>query len=201
LEINYKPIDFHFFETETLLLAKDLLGKLIVHELDNEVLIGKIVETEAYQGPIDRAAHSYRGKTKRTNVMYDSPGLLYCYQMHTHTLINVVAGPVSTTYSRLIRAVESIKGIEQMRVNRPKIIQYVNLTNGPGKLTKALNISMNYYGHKWFEKPLYISDAPKLKDKDIVIGPRVGIANSGEAADYPWRFSFKNNSYVSQYRK
>src|SRR5690625_7763400 len=75
-----------------------------------------------------------------------------------------------------------------MRLNRPKIKQDVNLTNGPGKLTKALNISMTYYGHKWFEKPLYISDAPKLKDKDIVIGPRVGIANSGEAAEYPWRF-------------
>jgi len=133
--------------------------------------------------------------------MYDSPGLLYCYQMHTHTLINVVAGPVSTPHGILIRAVEPIKGIEQMRLNRPKIKQDVNLTNGPGKLTKALNISMTYYGHKWFEKPLYISDAPKLKDKDIVIGPRVGIANSGEAAEYPWRFSIKNNTYVSQYRK
>lgn len=121
--------------------------------------------------------------------------------MHTHTLINVVAGPVSTPHGILIRAVEPIKGIEQMRLNRPNIKQDVNLTNGPGKLTKALNISMTYYGHKWFEKPLYIGDAPKLQDKDIAIGPRVGIANSGEAASYPWRFSIKNNPYVSQYRK
>src|SRR5699024_743505 len=144
------PIDYHFFETETHLLAKDLLWKLIVQELDNEVLIGKIVDTEAYQGPIDSAAHSYRGKTKTTNITYDRPGLLYCYQMHTHTLIYVVAGSVSTPHGILIRAVEPIKGIEQMRLNRPKIKQDVNLTNGPGKLTKALNISMTYYGHKWF---------------------------------------------------
>src|SRR5699024_8668781 len=131
----------------------------------------------------------------------DSPGLLYCYQMHTHTLINVVAGPVSTPHGILIRAVEPIKGIEQMRLNRPKIKQDVNLTNGPGKLTKALNISMTYYEHKWIEKPLYISDAPKLKDKDIIIGQRVGIANCREAADYTRRISINNNTYVSQYRK
>src|SRR5699024_12690145 len=104
---------------------------------------------EIYQGTNDRAADSYQGQTTRTNVMYDSPRLLYCYQMHTHTLINVVAGSVSTHHSILIRAVEPIKGIEQMRLNRPKIKQDVNLTNGPGKLTKALNISMTYYGHKW----------------------------------------------------
>src|SRR5699024_10011532 len=155
----------------------------------------------AYQGPIDRAAHSYRGKTKRTNVMYDSPGLLYCYQMHTHTLINVVAGPVSTPHGILIRAVEPIKGIEQMRLNRPKIKQDVNLTKGPGKLTKALNISMTYYGHKWFEKHINISDAPQLKEYDIIIRSRVVIANSRDATEYPLRFSIKNNPYVSQYRK
>src|SRR5699024_11675403 len=128
-------------------------------------------------------------------------GLLLFYQMYIHTLIIVVAVPLSDPHDILIRAVEPLKGIEQMRLNLPKIKQDVDLTNGPCKLTKALNISMTYYGHKWFEKPLYISDAPKLKDKDIVIGPRVGIANSGEAAEYPWRFSIKNNTYVSQYRK
>src|SRR5699024_2108577 len=155
----------------------------------------------AYQGPIDRAAHSYRGKTKRTNVMYDSQGLLYCYQMHTHTLINVVAGHVSSLHGILIRGVVKIKGIQQMCLNRPKIKKEVNLMKGSGKLTKALNISMTYYRNKLFEKTLNISDEAKLKDKEIVIGTRVGIANSGEAAEYPWRFSIKNNNYVSQYRK
>lgn len=201
IKINLRPISAHFFKLNTLDLAKQLLGKLIVHEYNNQILVGKIVETEAYQGPIDRAAHSYRGRTKRNDVMYETPGSLYCYQMHTHTLVNVVAGPISTPHGILIRAVEPIKGIQQMRLNRPKINQDINLTNGPGKLTKALDITMDYYGHKWFEKPLYISHAPLIEEHNIVIGPRIGIANSGEAAYYPWRFSIKSNPYVSRYRK
>lgn len=183
-------------------MAKQLLGKLIVHELSDQVLIGKIVETEAYQGPLDRAAHSFNNtRTKRTEIMYGNPGSLYCYQMHTHILINVVAGAISTPHGILIRAVEPIEGLKQMKLNRPKIKKEVELTNGPGKLTKALGISMNYYGHKWFEKPLYISDAPIIKKSEVEIGTRVGIANTGEAANYPWRFSIKNNPYVSLYRK
>lgn len=166
------------------------------------MLVGKIVETEAYQGEIDRAAHSFSNvPTKRTEIMYQKPGSLYCYQMHTHILVNVVAGPISTPHGILIRAVEPIEGIAQMKLNRPKIKKEKDLTNGPGKLTKALGISMNYYGHKWFEKPLYISDASVIKNSDIVIGPRAGIANTGEAAEYPWRFSIKDNPYVSIYRK
>ncbi len=200
--INLKPIDSSFFERTTLDLAKQLLGKLIVHEYKDQTLIGKIVETEAYQGPLDRAAHSFNSlRTKRTEIMYQHPGLLYCYQMHTHVLINVVAGPRSVPHAILIRAIEPVSGLKQMKLNRPHIKKEVDLTNGPGKLTKALSIGMDYYGHQLFEKPLYISHAPPINENQIQIGPRVGIANSGEAANYPWRFSIKNNPYVSAYRK
>lgn len=133
--------------------------------------------------------------------MYQNPGSLYCYQMHTHVLVNVVAGPISTPHGILVRAVEPIQGIEQMKLNRPNIKKEIDLSNGPGKLAKALGISMDYYGHKWFKKPLYISSAPTRETIEIEIGPRVGIANTGEAATYPWRFSIKNNPYVSPYRK
>lgn len=200
--INLKPIDSSFFEIATLDLAKQLLGKLIVHEYNNQTLIGKIVETEAYQGPLDQAAHSFNSlRTKRTEIMFHHPGSLYCYQMHTHVLMNVVSGPISTPHAILIRAIEPISGLKQMKLNRPHIKKEVDLTNGPGKLTKALNIDMSYYGHQLFKKPLYISHAPPINDSQIQIGPRVGIANSGEAANYPWRFSIKNNPYVSAYRK
>lgn len=202
ININLMPIYSSFFEKDTLVLTKQLLGKLIVHEYPEKTLVGRIVETEAYLGEIDRAAHSFNNlKTKRTEIMYGSPGSLYCYQMHTHVLINVVAGSISIPHAILIRAIEPVSGLDQMKLNRPRIKRDVDLTNGPGKLTKALGISMDYYGHKWFEKPLFISNAPPLKDSQIVTGPRVGIANSGDAANYPWRFSIKDNPFVSNYRK
>ena len=200
--INLTPIDSSFFERDTLLLAKQLLGKLIVHEYADKTLVARIVETEAYLGELDKAAHSYKNlNTNRTKIMYSSPGSLYCYQMHTHVLVNVVAGPISTPHGILIRALEPLHGIAVMKLNRPHIKKETDLTNGPGKLTKALNITMNYYGHKWYEKPLYISDAPTIDSEEIDIGPRVGIANTGEAAHYPWRFSIKDNPFVSPYRK
>src|SRR5699024_8700998 len=154
----YQPIEYSFFDQSTLELAQNLLGQYIVHDLPGGMLVAKIVETEAYMGPKDRAAHSYNNrKTKRTKIMFKEAGHVYTYQMHTHTLINVVAGSVGIPHAVLIRAVEPIKGIEQMQKNRGIHVKGKNLTNGPGKLTKALGITMTYYGHHWANKPLYIS--------------------------------------------
>jgi DNA-3-methyladenine glycosylase len=195
----YKPIDKSFFEAPALELAQYLLGQYIVHEQPAGLLVGRIVETEAYQGPEDRAAHSFGNKkTKRTEVMFGRAGLIYTYQMHTHTLINVVAGPIGTPHAILIRAVEPVLGHEQMKENRGSHLKEVEWTNGPGKLTKALGITMDYYGSLWSDKPLFIAKGPTVGE--IVAGPRVGIGNAGEAVDYPWRFHEKDNPYVSKYR-
>lgn len=191
----YTPIDKSFFKTPGLDLAQRLLGQYIVHELSSGTLVGRIVETEAYQGPEDRAAHSFGNrKTKRTKIMFGKAGLVYTYQMHTHTLINVVAGPVGSPHAILIRAVEPILGHEQMRENRGNHFKEIDWTNGPGKLTKALGITMDYYGHHWSYKPLFIAEGPPVEE--IIAGPRVGISNSGEAAKYPWRFYEKDNPFV-----
>lgn len=199
----YQPIDRSFFEVPVLELSRKLIGQYIVHEQPPgssvPYLVARIVETEAYQGPIDRAAHSFSNQpTKRTEVMFKESGLVYTYQMHTHTLMNVVSGAVGIPHAVLIRAAEPIEGLEQMQENRGEKFQLKDWTNGPGKLTKALGITMKYYGHHWSEKPLFISEGPEVKD--IEIGPRVGIGNSGEAADYPWRFFEKGSKYVSKYR-
>lgn len=195
----YEPIDKSFFDIPGLELAKQLLGQYIVHEQPTGLLVGRIVETEAYQGPEDRAAHSYGNRrTKRTEIMFGQAGLVYTYQMHTHTLINVVAGPVGTPHAILIRAVEPVVGEEQMQKNRGMQLKRVDWTNGPGKLTKALGITADYYGHHWSHKPLFIAEGEKVEH--IIAGPRVGIGNSGEAVDYPWRFHEKDNPFVSKYR-
>lgn len=198
-DVRYQPLDRSFFQQPALELAQNLLGQYIVHELPEQRLVARIVETEAYMGPEDRAAHSYNNrKTKRTKVMFAEAGYVYTYQMHTHTLINVVAGPKGIPHAVLIRGVEPVEGIEQMYKNRGPHIKGPHVTNGPGKLTKALGITMAYYGHHWTEKPLYLAEGNSVKE--IESGPRVGIANSGEAAAYPWRFYEKDNPFVSKFR-
>lgn len=197
----YKPLDQSFYEVPGLELASNLLGQLIVHEHPDGLLVARIVETEAYQGPDDRAAHSFGNRlTKRTAIMFEEPGYVYTYQMHTHTLINVVSGPVGTPHAILIRAVEPMAGYEIMRRNRGEQFKEVDWTNGPGKLTKALGITMDYYGHHWTEKPLFIAEGVGLAAEEITAGPRVGIGNSGEAVHYPYRFYELGNPFVSKRR-
>ncbi|PZX03888.1 DNA-3-methyladenine glycosylase [Psychrobacillus insolitus] len=193
-----KPLNVAFFHQPTLELARDLLGKYMVHEQETGLLIGKIVETEAYMGAEDKAAHSYGNRrTKRTEVMFGEPGLIYTYQMHTHTLINVVAGVVGIPNAILIRAVEPIEGLERMNELRNNM-PMKQWTNGPGKLTKAMAITMDYYGKHWSEKPLYIAEGEQVKS--VSTGPRIGIDNSGEAVHYPYRFWETDNPYVSKWR-
>ena len=195
----YEPIDKRFFEPHVLELARNLVGQFIVHETPDGVIAARIVETEAYHGPEDRAAHSFGNRrTKRTEIMFGAPGLVYTYQMHTHTLMNVVSGPVGTPHAVLIRAAEPVDGLELMRDNRGPKLKMKDWTNGPGKLSKALGVTMKYYGHHWADEPLFIAEGPGADM--IETGPRVGIGNSEEAVHYPWRFFEKDNPYVSKYR-
>lgn len=195
----YTAIDKSFFEAPVLELAKKLVGQYIVHQHSEGDIVVRIVETEAYHGPEDQAAHSFDNRrTKRTEVMFGPAGLVYTYQMHTHTLMNVVGGAIGTPHAILIRAAEPVAGFELMQANRGSTIKMKDWTNGPGKLAKALGVTMQYYGHHWTDKPLFIAEG--AVPTEIMAGPRVGIGNSGEAVHYPWRFYEKDNPYVSKYR-
>ncbi|GAB3805949.1 DNA-3-methyladenine glycosylase [Virgibacillus kimchii] len=194
--MNFVPLDEGFYQVNTLELAKELLGCILVKETEEGTSSGIIVETEAYLGAVDQAAHSfgYR-RTKRTEIMYQKAGLVYTYQMHTHTLINVVSNREGEPEAVLIRAVEPYTGVDLMLQRRP-VKRFQNLTSGPGKLTKALGIHMDNYGHFLSEPPLYI--AAGKKPERIEQGKRIGIDNSGEARDYPYRFWVPGNPFVSR---
>ncbi|MEC2072803.1 DNA-3-methyladenine glycosylase [Alkalihalophilus marmarensis] len=186
-----------FYDQPTLDLAKSLLGKLLVHKTSEGICSGYIVETEAYRGPDDQAAHSYQNlRTKRTEVMFGENGHCYAHVMHTHCLINVVSGGVARPEGVLIRALEPVSGIDLMYKRREKAKRDKDLTSGPGKLTKALNITKADYGKPFFQPPLYIAEGKEVSQ--ISMGPRIGIDNSGEAKDYPWRFWETGNPYVSR---
>ena len=142
------PLPEDFYQQPTLELAKALLGCLLVKESNEGIAAGYIVESEAYMGPSDRAAHSYNNKrTARTEVMFHRSGLAYTYLMHTHCLFNIVSGGEEKPEAVLIRALEPLYGIELMK-NRRGIDDLANLTNGPGKLTKSLAITKEDYGHQ-----------------------------------------------------
>jgi DNA-3-methyladenine glycosylase len=193
------PLPDSFFEQPTLELAKALLGCLLVKETNEGITAGYIVETEAYIGPEDRAAHSYNNKrTARTEVMFQRSGLAYTYLMHTHCLFNVVSGGEGNPEAVLVRALDPLYGINLMK-NRRCIEDLTSLTNGPGKLTKAMGITMADYGHPLKNSPLYL--AKGYIPESISAGKRIGIDNSGEARDYPWRFWVTNNKYVSRHKK
>jgi DNA-3-methyladenine glycosylase len=193
------PLPPGFYMQPTLELAQALLGCLLIKETAEGTAAGYIVETEAYKGPEDKAAHSYNNRrTKRTEVMFAGPGVAYTYLMHTHCLLNVVSGEEDKPEAVLIRAIEPAEGIPLMKERR-KIDSLKNLTNGPGKLTKALGVTMEDYGRSFAEPPLIL--AKGYNPADIAKGKRIGIDNSGEAKDYPWRFWIKGSPYVSRHQK
>jgi DNA-3-methyladenine glycosylase len=193
------PLPQVFYEQPTLELAKALLGCLLVKETNEGMAAGYIVETEAYIGPGDRAAHSYNNRrTARTEVMFQRSGLVYTYLMHTHCLFNVVSGGEENPEAVLIRALEPRYGIELMK-NRRGMEDLPSLTNGPGKLTKSLGITKEDYGRPLTLPPLYI--AKGFSPESISAGKRIGIDKSGEARDYLWRFWVTNNKYVSRHQK
>ncbi|WNF25131.1 DNA-3-methyladenine glycosylase [Mesobacillus jeotgali] len=195
---KFQALGIEFYQQPTLELAVSLLGCTLVKESEEGTTAGIIVETEAYIGPMDQAAHSYNNRrTKRTEVMFHRAGLAYTYVMHTHILFNVVSGKEGNPEAVLIRAVEPLEG-QDLMVRRRGMEVSPNLTNGPGKLTKAMGIKMSDYGHPLTEKPLYITGG--FVPESISSGKRIGIDNSGEARDYPWRYWITGNRYVSRHQ-
>lgn len=196
MQQTYTPLPQKFYHRPTLELAQSLLGSLLVKESNDGTTAGTIVETEAYLGVTDRAAHSFGGRrTNRTAIMFKEPGHIYTYSMHTHCLVNVVSGETENPEAILIRALEPHDGTDIMTKRRP-VSNLTYLTNGPGKLSQAMGITMEDYGNKFTNMPLCI--AKGMVPQDISTGKRIGIGGAGEAKDYPYRFWLTGNPYVSK---
>lgn len=195
-----------FYRRDTLIVAKELLGNLIIKNIGNDIVVAKIVEVEAYRGTIDKAAHSYSGKvTNRTKIMYGDGGFAYVYLIYgMYYCMNIVVTTINNPEAILIRAVEPIDGIDimsQLRFGKDfndiTKKQKINLTNGPGKLCIALNITKEDNGVDICGEDFYILDNEK-KDFTIETSKRINIDYSEEAKDFYWRFFIKDNLYVSK---
>lgn len=174
--------------------AQALLGQLLVRNYRGKKLVGEIVEVEAYHQN-DPSAHSYRGQTKRTEVLFGPAGFAYIYFTYgMHYCMNVSTGEAGEGSAVLIRALEPLEGLEVMKRNR-KISDQHNLTSGPAKLAQALVIDKNLYGHDLTQPPLQLQESTPVKPSQIVSAKRIGIS---KAVDELQRFYIKDNAYVSQ---
>jgi len=191
--------DFYLRE-DTVAVARDLLGKLLVVPDENgRCGSGMIVETEAYLGVDDRAAHSYGGRrTPRNEMMYGLAGHVYVFFVYgMYNQFNVVTGPLGSPHAVLIRAVEPVEGIEVMRARRGEMKDR-NLTSGPGKLCIALDIDRGLNGADLHGKQVWLDEHRSIAPKQIAAGPRIGIDYAGEDAAKPWRFWVKDCLFVSR---
>lgn len=189
-----------YTRTNVVTVARDLIGKLlVVPAADGERVSGIIVETEAYRGPLDRAAHSYGGRrTKRTETMYAIGGTAYVFFVYgMYYQFNVVTHAAETPHAVLIRAVEPCEGLELMRKRRHGQPDR-NLTKGPGKLCIAMGIDRRLDGADLLGQQVWLEERLPVKRSQILSGPRIGIDYAAEWVSKPWRFWIKDNPFVSR---
>ena len=185
-----------FYERDTLEVAKDLLGCLLVREWEGERLVGRITETEAYIGRCDKACHAYGYKrTPRTETLFAQPGTAYLYLIYgMYTCLNFVTEPQGEPAAVLIRGIEAVEGtdtIARLRFGKEfsalNAYQRKNFLNGPGKVCKGLNLDRSLNGHDLLQPPLYV--LPRDREVPVIhCGTRIGIDYAEEAKDFLWRF-------------
>jgi len=181
-------------------IARELLGKVLFTNIDGVITGGIIVETEAYSWK-ERGCHAYgQRKTARNAIMFEEGGFSYVYLCYgIHYLFNVVTNQPDTPEAVLVRALEPVAGLEEMKSRRGRLQNDFHLTSGPGKLTKALGIDRTFNGKSLIDNEIWIDDpGTKVANKNIAVSERIGIDYAGEDARLPWRFSLKGNPFVSR---
>ena len=185
-----------FYLQSALEVAKNLIGKKLVHNSTDGLTSGIIVETEAYMGAIDAAAHSYKGLTDRTKIQYGVGGFAYVYLIYgMHICFNVVANVENIPEAVLIRALQPVEGIELMKKRRKKN-NLRDLCSGPGKLTQAMGITKNHYGADLCGDELFIEEIENFSP-NIISTKRINVDYAGDAANYLWRFILKDSKFIS----
>lgn len=196
-----KKLSLNFYKRKDVVaIAKELLGKVVVTNIDGKKTSGRIVETEAYVAHVDKASHAFGGKrTARNEHMYATAGTAYvyiCYGMHQ--MLNVVTNDKDVPDAILIRAVEPLQGIDIMLQRTGKQQLDFTLTKGPGNVGKALGIFKHHSGLHLLDDEIYIADDGfKINENEIGISGRIGVASAGADALLPYRFYVRGNKFVS----
>lgn len=192
------PLSF-YLRNDTVTIARQLLGKVLVTDWNGGRTSGRIVETEAYVGHTDKASHASKGRTERTEVMFGEGGRAYVYLCYgVHQMFNIVTNVAGDPHAVLIRAVEPIEGTELMLQRTAKTKADATLTSGPGRVGRAFGFHTSQCGLDLQSDALYIGDdGYAVPEEDIVAGPRIGVDYAGLDALLPYRFYVKGSPYVS----
>lgn len=185
-----------YLRNDVVLIANELIGKVLVTNIDGKITKGIIVETEAYCGRNDKACHANNGlRTKRTKVMYARGGVAYVYLCYgIHHLFNIVTNEAGKADAVLIRALQALEGKDYMkeRTKSPR------LTNGPGILSKAMGITTAFTGIDLLENKIWVENRSLLSNEKIIATKRIGVNSAKEDANLPWRFHLQGNQWVSR---
>jgi len=205
MEKDYEVLERSFYDrSDVTIIARELLGKILITRFNGEITSGRIVETEAYNGAVDRASHAYNNRrTNRTEVMFGRPGTAYVYLCYgIHHLFNVVTNRAEIPHAVLVRAVEPVTGIDVMQDRTRKKVLDNTLTRGPGNVSKALGIFTYHSGLDLIESDIQIvDDGVRYKKKELVVTTRIGVDYAGPDALLPYRYIVKENPYVSGKRR
>jgi len=184
-----------FFVRDPVVLARDLLGRVLFYKTPEGLLAGRIVETEAYTGAADPASHAFRGRTARNAVMFGPAGHAYVYFTYgMHHCLNVTAGAQGTAGAVLLRALEPLAGVEIMRA-RGDHGPESRLLSGPGKVGRAFGLSLVDNGRDFTRGPLGLATGAPVPDREVAISRRIGISR---AVDLPYRFAVLSSPSVSK---
>jgi DNA-3-methyladenine glycosylase len=194
--VTPRPLPLRFYARDTVVVARALLGQLVVSTVGGRRSVARIVETEAYVGPHDPACHAAGWRrTARNEVLYGEPGLAYVYFTYgMHWCANVVTEREGFPAAVLLRALEPVDGLPAMRRRRGDVPDAV-LAAGPARLTQALGIDRKLNGHRLTDPPLWIAAGPSVPPRRIAVGPRIGIR---AAAEWKLRFYIRDNPFVSR---
>ncbi|QWV99342.1 DNA-3-methyladenine glycosylase [Geomonas nitrogeniifigens] len=180
------PVPRSFYDRDTIDVAHDLLGAFLVHDVAGEVRVGKIVEVEAYLGELDLAAHSSRGLTQRTRILFGPPGFAYVYLIYgMYFCMNVVTEREGNACAVLLRALEPVRNLRDR-------------SQGPGLLCRAMGIDLRHNGHDLESPDFFIAPRDENEAHQVVARPRIGVAYSGIWAAKPLRFYLEGNRYISR---
>ena len=189
-----------YLREDTLLIAKQLLGKFVFTKIDGILTGGMIVETEAYIGPLDAGSHAFNNrKTNKNATMFEAGGVAYLYICYgIHNMLNVVTGPVGSSHAILIRAIEPIIGIETMQQRRGDV-PLKRLAKGPGSLAKALGLNKSFDKESLTDNLIWIEDQGVIiNEQNIKATGRVGLSCAEPYFSIPWRFYLFGNAFVSK---
>ncbi|WP_207534076.1 DNA-3-methyladenine glycosylase [Desertivirga arenae] len=191
-----------FYQRENVvLIASELLGKVLCTDINGQLTAGIIVETEAYKGPEDLGSHAYNDRrTPRNEIMYAKGGVAYMYICYgIHNMLNIVTGAENSSHAVLIRALEPVEGIEIMRDRRQIVNDDRKLCKGPGALAKAMGLTKSHNGISLQGGQLWLEDKGRsYKAEEIIAAPRIGLNIAEPYRSIPWRFYIRGSSFISR---